>query len=323
MDADMPGSLQRIIGKDRLTADDVLAIRRQIYPDGVIGPREAEWLLALDAACPDFDPSWPVLFVEALTDFVVHQMEPAGFVSHENAAWLMAKLGADGRIASATELELLVKILESATACPPQLSAYALAQVKEAVVSGEGPLRHGQSLAPGRVTAGDVDLLRRTLYAAGGAQHIAVTREEADVLFDISDATAGADNDPAWPDLFVKAVANHIMFASGYTPPSREEALRREAWLEDDTVDIGGFLGRMASSLASLVKAQPVPSAEDRPAVSTSLAEAVTAAEAEWLARRITADGRILPHEAALLSFIKRESPLVHPSLQALLDKVA
>ena len=45
--------------------------------------------------------------------------------------------------------------------------------------------------------------------------------------------------------------------------------------------------------------------------------------EARWLADRITRDGRVLTHEAALLSFIKHESPDIHPVLRPLLDKVA
>ena len=62
--------------------------------------------------------------------------------------------------------------------------------------------------------------------------NVAITRSEAELLFDIADATNEAENDPAWTDLFAKAIANAIMAASGYSAPNREEALRREAWLE-------------------------------------------------------------------------------------------
>ena len=51
--------------------------------------------------------------------------------------------------------------------------------------------------------------------------------------------------------------------------------------------------------------------------------EAVTAVEAHWLAKRIGRDGQMTPNERALLTFLKAESPSIHPSLQALVDKAA
>ena len=323
----LPEEFGLIKNSGRISAEDALALRRKIYPDGHISADEAEWLFELNTACSQKGPAWQQLFVEALTDLVVNQMQPAGYVTPENAAWLMARIDHDGKTESATELELLVNILDKATSCPPALSAYVLAQVKYAVISGEGPLRRGLTLGAGRVTAGDVDLLRRTLYAAGGQAHVAITREEADVLFAISDATENGENDPSWSDLFAKAIANHVMFASGYEVPTREEALRREAWVNDPSVNIGGFFARMASGLKDVIALyrQPDGSADaDRTRnMNTAISERVTEDEASWLAARINRNGRIMPHEAAVLSFIKKESPDIHPALKPLLDKVA
>ena len=50
--------------------------------------------------------------------------------------------------------------------------------------------------------------------------------------------------------------------------------------------------------------------------------EAVTAAEASWLAERIGRDGKMSPNERALLAFLKTESPSIDPALQALVEKV-
>ena len=49
--------------------------------------------------------------------------------------------------------------------------------------------------------------------------------------------------------------------------------------------------------------------------------EAVTAAEATWLAERIGKDGKLTPNERALLAFLKTESPSIDPALQQLVDK--
>lgn len=320
MSSDMPEALQRILASGKITAGDVLAIRQAIYPDGVVGVIEAEWLFELNAACPAQDRAWADLFVEALTDQVVWQVEPAGYVTDKDAAWLIARVDKDGAVASATEMELLLNILETARECPAALTTYVLRQVKQAVLTGAGPLRSGRTLAPGVVDAADVEILRRALYAAGGQRSLAVTRDEAEVLFDISDATAAAANDPAWADLFVKALANHIMFASGHAVPSREQALARSRWLDEPAGGIGSFFSRMVSGLSGL--GGLYREADLATGIDTSN-EAVSAEEADWLVRRLNRDGQISAHEKALLSFLKQESPSIHPALQPLLARVA
>jgi hypothetical protein len=122
------------------------------------------------------------------------------------------------------------------------------------------------------------------------------------------------------------------MCASGYSPPPRDVALRREAFLEDSGADVAGFLARMASGgfsgiLKAYAQETDVDSAfADRNArhlAASSAAEAVDGDEAGWLARRIGRDGRLHENEKALLAFLKRESPDIHPDLKPLLDKVA
>ncbi|WP_373502047.1 hypothetical protein [Aestuariivirga sp.] len=312
----MPESLSKIAAAGRIGPEDVMAIRRAIYhPDGHVGADEAEWLFALDTAVRERDRSWEVLFVEALTDYTVHQMQPDGYVSEANAQWLMARIGHDGHVETRSELELLVNILEEATSCPNSLASFALGEIKASVLSEV------------RVSAANAVLLRRALYAMGGQQNIAITRAEAEVLFDIHDAVANAANDPAWDDLFVKAIANHMMFASGYQVPAREEALRRDAWLDDANTNVGGFFARMASGLSDVFRLYSAPgaqSAQDRSRhIDEAIAERVTEDEARWLAARILKNGVVDGPEAALLAFIRAESPEIHPALKAALDKAA
>ena len=186
-------------------------------------------------------------------------------------------------------------------------------------------------LEPGRVGRAEVELIRRILYAFGGDGSVAITRAEAEILFDINDAVADCDNDPAWGDLFVKAIANFTMAASGYSVPNRQEALRREAWLDAPSGGVADVFSRMAAgSLRGILQAYRQPSAEDtwaarnaRAASEASESEAVTAGEAEWLARRIGRDGRLHANEKALLRFIRDEAPSVHPSLQSLIARAA
>lgn len=323
--------LAGVTASKRITAEDVLTLRRAIYNDGAAERGEVERLFALDEAAAEHDPSWCELFTEAASDYLVNQVQPEGYISEENAEWLMARIARDGSVKTATELQLLVKILEQAKSSPERLSAFALLQVKKAVVDGEGPLSNGGALEPGRVNRAEVELMRRILYAFGGDGAVAVTRAEAEILFDINDATAQADNDPAWSDLFVKAIANFMMAASGYAVPKREEALRREAWLDAPSGGVADVFSRMAAGgLRGFLNAYRQPGNEDawadrnaRAEAGAAEAEMVTAGEAEWLARRIGRDGALHANEKALLRFIRDEAPSVHPSLQSLIAKAA
>jgi hypothetical protein len=324
-------SISEIKARGSIKDVDVLKLRRSYYDDGLITPEEAEIIFALNDACPVQDPAWADCFVETITDYIVEQAKPEGYLTTENADWLIQRVSKDGRIESKTEMELLVSVLDRARWSPQSLVAFALEQVKDAVINGEGPLRSGKLLGPGVVTEADVDLLRRIIYSYGGDGNVAVTRPEAQILFDIDEATADADNHPAWGDLFVKAIANCVMVASGYAPPPREQALARDAWLDRrGDLALGNVAAGMAAGLGSLFGGYDEMSTEERAMARLALQkveivtnEAVTEVEASWLAQRIGRDGRLTPNERALLMFLKAESPSIHPSLQALVDKAA
>ena len=52
-------------------------------------------------------------------------------------------------------------------------------------------------------------LIRRYLFAAGGDGNVAVTRREAELLFDINDALPDGPEAPEWTALFVQGIVNH------------------------------------------------------------------------------------------------------------------
>ncbi len=324
-------SIAEIKARGSIKDADVLKLRRNYYDDGSITAEEADIIFALNDACPVQDPAWADCFVETITDYLVDQAEPEGYLTAENGQWLIERIGHDGRVDSKTELELLVNVLDKSRWAPQSLVRFALEQVKHAVVSGTGPLRSGKKLEPGVVSQADVDLLRRMLYAAGSDGCIAVTQMEAEVVFAIDEATAGNDNHPAWTDLYIKAIANCVLAASGYAPPPREVALAREAWLDrrgDLTLD--AVLAGMATGLEGLFKGYRQQTKEERAIarltqqkIEIITHEAVTAAEAEWLAARIGRDGKFTPNERALLAFLKSEAPAIDPVLQDVVDKAA
>jgi hypothetical protein len=320
--------LARVTASGAITAEDAIVVRRAVYGrELAVTPDEMDKMLEIDEAARTADSSWTQLLSEAGADFIVNQLPPAGYVSEENAAWLVERIAKDAVVKTRRELDLLVHVIEQATSAPGSLAALALRQVELAIMEGKGPLS-GNGLERGRMSAEAVDVLRRILYAFGGNGAVAVTRSEAEVLFDLNDATTAADNDPSWNDLFVKAIASYLMAVSGYAPPSREQALADERWLDAPAEGLGGFFSRMtAGGLQGILAAYRQSDAGENVAeqnVDAMIAtRSVGADEAAWLADRFGREGTLKENEKALLRFIRDEAPNVPAPLKSLIDKAA
>ncbi|WP_460079195.1 hypothetical protein [Roseibium sp. LAB1] len=319
------------IAAGHLSEDDVINVRRYVYGDMAVSLEEGEALFRLNNANISYHDTWYELFPEAILDILVHQAKPEGYVSEDKANWLISQIMADGHICGKTELDAVLHVLEKARDAPECLEQFALRAVADSVISGKGPTRSGAELKPGVIADGEVELLRRVLYAGASSRGIAISKAEAEVLFDLNDATVESENAPAWSELFAKAVANYMMAMSGYTPPSRKVALERENWLEQP----GGFEGGLAGFFKTMFSGgvggirdayddRPDPFAErgNEMLAEISANEVVTEDEATWLVDRIGRDGILHENEKALLRFIRKESSNIHPALLPLLAKV-
>jgi hypothetical protein len=315
--------LAQIAAQKRVTGQDVLAARAVIYADMEVSTDEAAALFHINDAVVDDCREWRELFVEALTDHVVRQQSPRGYIDEAKARWLEDWILTDGKVRGETELELLIYILEQAEHAPQHLYQMALAHVREQVLSadrigGDGPTLTGE----------EVQQLRRILYAfAGSGGGAAISREEAEVLFDLNDAARGRPNDPSWTELFAKAIGASLMTAVGYSPPSREEAARRDAWLRAPREGVGSFYARMLRSVSKPDLFGRRDTADDAVLwaqqaaneAATAAAQPVNEGEAEWLIARIGRDGVLDENEVALLQFVAQEAEEIHPSLAPLM----
>ena len=340
-------AVDEISSRGSIRDSDVTAMRRAFNEDGAISTSEAEALLSLNSACRVTDPTWSPFFIEALTDYIVHQSEPDGYIVVDKADWLLARISRDGHIATNTELELLINVIDRARWSPPSLAAFALAQVRDAVISGIGVTRAGQMLKPGMIGQNEIDLVRRVLYAFASDGSIAVTRAEAEVLIAINKALAHGKSSPAWTELFVKAVGASVLAGLGHHIPPREEALRIEVWAKDADARgasalladamvagedgssarerIGKFLGCMvAGGAGSVWSTFRMQSSEERALARLErqrleivTQERIDDAECQWLIDSLGKDGRLDANEIELLSFLQRESPMPHPELAA------
>ncbi|NML95791.1 hypothetical protein [Novosphingobium olei] len=303
----------RAVADGVIDAQEVLALRQVVWPDGVISPDEAEAILLLNDHVREHTPEWTDFVVEAVGEFVVNGCAPRGYVDAGTADWLIARIDHDGRLDSMTELELIVRVLERALNCPDRLKAYALAQIERAVVFGSGPTREGGSLSAGSVSTSECALLRRVIFAAGGSGPAQVSKPEAEMLFRIKDATLDGNNAPEWERLFVQGVAN---FLQGWKRPeqlTRERAGQLEAFMDDRTTNVGRFFSRMVQTAPNgLLSSLRGTGFGRRGTGAHSVAEAradfeVTDSERLWLDAQIDADDTLDPLEQALLRFIMQE----------------
>ncbi|MBA4162620.1 MAG: hypothetical protein C0515_11210 [Novosphingobium sp.] len=299
-----------IAGDGRISAEEILELRRQGWADGKMDPEEAEALFAANDACVSPTSEWCDFFVEALSSFIVQTVEPKGYVDDEMADELIARIDRDGRVGTMAELELLVRVSEIAINAPGRLKAYALKHIEDAVLHGEGPTRHGE-LSPKGINETECRLLRRLIFAPASDRPAAVSKSEAEMLFRIKDASLYEANAAEWEKLFVQGVANYLQGFGGKEPLRDERAAELEAFMNREGAGVGGFLGRMFTSrpdfdgaFGSLLDLSP-----HAPDVEDDVAEAaeVTAEESHWLTDLLEADEELDPLEKALLAFIAED----------------
>lgn len=308
MTINFPELARQAAADGAITPEEVLTLRRSAWPDGRIDQTEAEAILAINEVVSVKSPEWIDFLVEAVGEYILNGTEPRGYVADETADWLISKLDHDGRLESAAELELLVRVLEKALGTPDRLKDYALAQIEHAVLTGEGPTRDGGSLSAGSISEAECKLLRRVIFASGGDRPAAVSQREAEMLFRLKDATLGADNAPEWQRLFVQGIGNYLQGWQAAKGLTRERAAELEAFMNQPSGGLSGFFRRMGSFAAGDLRSAArdlltSPSARDLTGEAGADA-AVTDSEQQWLDAHIGSDGQIDPLEQALLAFL-------------------
>ena len=300
----------------QISDDEALDIRRKIMSPTKVLKHDAEALIRLNEQVAEPTAVWKTLFIEAIADYMIDTTTSGYIVNDEKATWLIDAVQSDGRLDTETEFNLLIKIINKANIVSPKLEVYMLSAVKDAIIKGRGTWSESRQLEAGKVTEDDVELLRRIMYAVGGEGGIDISREEAEIIYDIHDATADADNHASWGDMFSKMMACYMMSGMSAIEVSEAEAIGRDVWLKSDegldfSIDniVKGFSGFFKSEK----RIDMTPAVLDEP-LQSSL-EAITEEEAYWLIDRINRDGRITPYEAKMLYYLKHECPDLHDAL--------
>ncbi len=233
-------AIDAICQRGSIRDSDVATLRRAFALETQLGAGDIEALFRAHNLARVKDPSWADFFIETLTDYVVRELEPSGYVTAAHAGWLIARVTSAGRIRSKTEHDLILNVIDKARWIPESLMVFALGQIRDAVITGEGPLRAASGSGAGSITLAEVEQIRALLFAYGNEGPRAISQVEIDLLLDIEAAVAvhksagntESETSPidawpieAWQDLIEKATASAALAASGYAGPSREEAL--------------------------------------------------------------------------------------------------
>ena len=156
-------------------------------------------------------------------------------------------------IESEGDLAALIGTIEAAPAGAPLLAARALEVVRHGVITGEGPTSAGRIHFSRAIDSTDTEWVRRILVAGGRG---AVTRAEADALFDIHEAAMERMDGGAFDCLLAKAVAHHVLSTCHHRVPDRATALAATTPLADWATDAA--LDRdVAAWLAARLRRRP------------------------------------------------------------------
>lgn len=111
-----------LLADGKIDAEEVKELKDALYADGVIDKDEAEFLFELNDAVSGKDnaPEWKEFFKQAIADFLLKDENSPGEIDPEEAAWLKAKIAADGQVDDA-EKELLVTLKAQAKSFPKSL----------------------------------------------------------------------------------------------------------------------------------------------------------------------------------------------------------
>lgn len=209
-----------VAGKHRLTAEDIVLLRKHSFPEGIRTSDDVVVMLALNNSCPEKCAEWNAFFVEQLAGFIVQYTYPQGSLDEINVAWIMRMFTTDGVVNSALELEAILHIMEISADVPGELRALALNQLRLAITDGIGGYKLSRAIDRKGITRQDVDFTMRIFRSIAEGGIIPVSQAEYEVLQRIDRATIPGANHPHWAGIMAAVELRE------YAEPRRSRWLR-------------------------------------------------------------------------------------------------
>lgn len=111
-----------IIANGIIDEIEVKQLREILFADGAIDKDEAEFIFEMNDAVSGKEnhSSWKMLFVDAITSFILEDEESPGVVDEGEANWLLNKIQGDGKLDD-IELALMNNLKTKAKYLPQSL----------------------------------------------------------------------------------------------------------------------------------------------------------------------------------------------------------
>jgi hypothetical protein len=193
-------------GKHRLTADDVLLLRKHMFPLGLTSQDDASQLFTVHRTAVETSAEWDSWFVESIAAFIVARSEPQGSLDRANAEFIIDRLAANGIIDSEAELELLLHAMEMAVDVPDALTVLALEQLHIGLKSGKGIYADQRMAKRAGISQCDIDFVYRILRGSVHNGKMVLYPSEIEVIEAIDAIVRDEFNHPAWGYL-MKSIA--------------------------------------------------------------------------------------------------------------------
>ncbi len=328
--------LSSIIKRKTVTLEEVLILRRQVWPDGKLSKSEMEMLFRMHRAIEHGCAEWDDFLVESLTAYLVDQAHPEGYVNEADAGWFEQNILHQGKVRGAAELEALVSILERAVHAPHRLEMLALETVRDAIADGNKNIVSNLTLEKDVISDPEVSLLRRLIYTNSGSRSDAISLDEATLIYDLNRGVDSRMKCPAWTILFVNVMSNYLLDQNGYVTPTRDRLREIDSWLNRPNSGVIGFASavslrnlpetRSAGEFADIKSAfgnlSPLDDAYSlRDSERSCGAARVDSLEARWLIDDLCRDEPLTLNERALFVFLKAGGYAVDPALNTLIAR--
>ncbi|MBY5402452.1 hypothetical protein [Rhizobium leguminosarum] len=209
-----------VAGKHRLTAEDIVLLRKHAFPEGIRTSDDVVAMLALNNSCPEKCAAWNAFFVEQLAGFIVHYTYPQGSLDEINVAWIMRMFTTDSVVNSALELELILHVMEISADVPGELRALALDQLRLAITDNIGGYKLSRAVDRRGITRQDIDFTMRIFRSVAEGGVIPVSSVVYGVLQQIEQATLACANHPHWAGIMAAVKLRD------YAEPRRSRWLR-------------------------------------------------------------------------------------------------
>lgn len=202
--------LAEMLAKSAISDGDVDALRRAFYRRQAIDRPCAAEIFRVNRMMRVCHHGWTEFYLEALTNFFLEYQEDGCVLPDDSAAVLLAWLGEGASIEDLGERRLASRIFLKARRVSDVFEQRVLGAIKDNLLHRSERWLGGGRREAGVIDALDMQLIRRSIYGAGGQYPIRVSPTAVAFLFDIARRASSFEDPAAWRGLLVDAVALHL-----------------------------------------------------------------------------------------------------------------